>query len=66
MEKIIAHSVSEMMRIVAAARKEWRLPEDEELWFRGEDQKHRATTLQPKLYRHLPGSVGLASESLPN
>lgn len=64
MKRVSAKSVSEVMQIVADARKDWRIPEDAELWFRGEDQKHKATTLQPKLYRHMPNSVRLASISL--
>jgi hypothetical protein len=64
MQKISAHSVSDVMRIVTAARREWHLPEDEELWFRGEDQKYESTTLQPKLYRHLPHTVRKASIAL--
>jgi len=34
----------------------WRVEEDKELWFRGENQDHKDTLLRPELYR--PGQSG--------
>ncbi len=49
------HSASELLAAVRRIRKDWDLPEDEELWFRAEDAKHVDTKLQPKLYRPAKG-----------
>jgi hypothetical protein len=59
-----ARSIADVMKIVGEARKVWELPLDKELWFRGEDRKHRVSTLLPKLYRHLPDDVEKVSKSL--
>lgn len=52
------------MAIVRDARKQWALQEHQEIWFRGEDIKYQASTLQPKLYRHLSKGVETVSNSL--
>ncbi len=52
------------MGIVSAARKEWRVPIDDEIWFRGEDARHKKSSLQPKLYRHLPETATLVSKDI--
>ena len=36
---------------VRAIRKRWKVPKNNELWFRAEDSSHRKTHLQPGLYR---------------
>jgi FRG domain len=36
---------------VREIRRRWRLPNNEELWFRAEDSAHKETHLQPGLYR---------------
>ena len=59
-----ANSIQDVVGIVSEARKEWRLPMDRELWFRGEDAKYLSSTLQPKLYRHLPASVSAVSDAI--
>jgi hypothetical protein len=64
LKKRTAQSIGEVMGIVSEARREWRLPIEDELWFRGEDARHLASTLQPKLYRHLPASVTLVSKDI--
>ena len=64
MQKRTARSVDEVIKIVRDARKAWELDDDQELWCRGEDIKHRTSTLQPKLYRHLPGDVKIVSRAL--
>jgi hypothetical protein len=48
-----AKSISDFLKIVGEARDRWKMKVQEELWFRGEDAKHKSSTLQPKLYRHL-------------
>jgi len=63
-QKRTARSVDEVIKIVCEARKEWDLDADEEIWFRGEDIRHHASTLQPKLYRHLPEEVRIVSDAL--
>ena len=52
------------MGIVSEARREWRLLPEEELWFRGEDAKHKTSTLQPKLYRHLPEKLTIVPKAI--
>jgi FRG domain len=64
MQERTATSVDDVMKIAREARKLWKLPANKELWFRGEDKKHRDSTLLPKLYRHLPSSVGKVSKQL--
>ena len=59
-----ARTVGEVMEIVQEARTVWRLPLDRELWFRGEDRKHSASTLLPKLYRDVPRGTEKVSKSL--
>lgn len=59
-----AKTIDEVMEIVREARRVWRLPVDKELWFRGEDRKHRDSTLLPKLYRNLPKNVAEVSKKL--
>jgi len=61
---VTANSIGEVMGIVSDARKEWGLPTQKELWFRGEDARYLASTLQPKLYRHLPESVTVVSNAI--
>ena len=36
---------------ISSIREQWLANPDDELWFRGEDDKHRDTTLLPELYR---------------
>jgi hypothetical protein len=36
---------------ISSIREQWLANPDDELWFRGEDDKHRHTTLLPELYR---------------
>jgi hypothetical protein len=50
-----AHSVDEVLSVVSRARRHWRLSSDKELWFRAEDATHRATSLQPGLFRPREG-----------
>ncbi|MGA7521349.1 MAG: FRG domain-containing protein [Acidobacteriaceae bacterium] len=64
MKHISAVSIGDVTDIVAETRKKWRLREDEEIWFRGEDQRHKETTLEPKLYRDLPKSINTAPQGL--
>ncbi len=52
------------MSIVKDARVEWKLSLDQEIWFGGEDAKHRRSTLLPKLYRHLPPTTRLVSKDI--
>jgi hypothetical protein len=59
-----AKSIGDVMTIVKDARAEWKLSIDKEIWFRGEDAKHRQSTLQPKLYRHLPSTSQLVSKNI--
>ncbi len=59
-----ANSIGQVMEIVREARKAWEIPVDKELWFRGEDRKHRNSTLLPKLYRHVPKEVEKVSKTL--
>jgi FRG domain len=46
----IAKSLSEFIEKVRKVRQSWAVPDDKELWFRGEDKIHQ-TALRPKLYR---------------
>jgi hypothetical protein len=59
-----AKSIGDVLALVGEARAEWKLKDDEEMWFRGEDAKHQQSTLQPKLYRHLPADVELVSKNI--
>jgi hypothetical protein len=63
-KKRTARSISDISDIVRQARTEWKLKEDEEIWFRGEDAKYQNTTLLPKLYRHLPSDVDIISKNI--
>jgi FRG domain len=59
-----AKSIGDVMAVVSDARREWKLREDQELWFRGENIKHRSSTLVPKLYRHLNDDIQVVSKTL--
>jgi hypothetical protein len=50
MQKRRVTSLSDFINAVDMLRERWRVPADQELWFRGECQKHD-TILRPKLYR---------------
>lgn len=63
-KKKTARSISDISEIVRKARAEWKLKEDEEIWFRGEDAKYRHTTLLPKLFRHLPSHLDIISKNI--
>jgi hypothetical protein len=41
---------------------EWRVPDHQELWFRGEGEKHETSPLRPNLYRP---PMGTAMKSIP-
>lgn len=43
-------SLADFVARVRQIRKDWRVPQHKELWFRGEEKKHE-TFLRPKLYR---------------
>jgi hypothetical protein len=47
----VAQSLGQYFSMVRKLRKDWRLSNARELWFRAEDAKHRPTRLQPSLYR---------------
>jgi hypothetical protein len=47
-------TLSEFVARVRAIRGDWKVPEDKEVWFRGEGEKH-GTLLRPKLYRASEG-----------
>lgn len=64
MKKKTARSIGEISDIVSQARAEWKLRQEEEIWFRGEDAKYLSSTLQPKLYRHLPSKLDIVSNSI--
>jgi hypothetical protein len=57
-------SISEVLNIVGETRDRWKMKEDQELWFRGEDAKHLNSTLQPKLYRHLSADLEVISKNI--
>jgi FRG domain len=42
---------------VGRHRKNWKVPEHKELWFRGESRDHQATLLRPELYRSRKSSA---------
>jgi hypothetical protein len=63
-KKKTARSIGEITDIVSQARTEWKLKEDEEIWFRGEDAKYQPSTLRPKLYRHLPSDLDIVSKNV--
>src|ERR1022692_2351082 len=44
-------SLEQYVREVAKIREEWLSDQADELWFRGEDEKHSKTALLPELYR---------------
>jgi hypothetical protein len=46
---------------VRAIRKRWKVPKNDELWFRAEDSSHRETHLQPGLYRPKENGTRLPS-----
>ena len=51
MKPLIVTSAADLLLTVKKFREEWKVPRRKELWFRAEDDKHKATTLQPKLFR---------------
>src|SRR6516165_9632867 len=53
----LASSVGQFLNTVRSIRKQWKIPEHKELWFRAEDKKYTATQLRPKLYRPPKGKV---------
>ena len=48
-------SLADFMKSVVEFRDRWRVSDDKELWFRGEDQDFVKTRLVPKLYRSKDG-----------
>jgi FRG domain len=50
-KEIVVRSLDEYVRTVAAIRSDWLDDPLNELWFRGEDEKHNETTLWPELFR---------------
>ena len=48
---LVDRPLGECIAAVRKIRDRWKLSEDKELWFRGEDAMHQSTTLQPNLYR---------------
>jgi hypothetical protein len=50
-KEIKVTSLEQYVREVAKIREEWLSDPADELWFRGEDEKHSKTTLLPELYR---------------
>lgn len=55
MKPLVVHSAHELLSTVRDIRKEWKVREAKELWFRAEDTKHVETRLQPTLYRAAKG-----------
>jgi hypothetical protein len=49
-------SLRSYISTVAETRKQWRVPDHKELWFRAEDESHIDTMLQPGLYRPRKGA----------
>ena len=64
MKRRTAKSIGGVLDIVTEARDRWKMKDDQELWFRGEDAKHLSSTLQPKLYRHLSADVEVVSKNI--
>ena len=54
---LTAPSLSEYLKIVSDLRKEWKVKDHKELWFRAESSTHVTTRLQPGLYRPRAGST---------
>lgn len=50
-------SLSSYLAAVAKIRKFWRVPKQNELWFRAEDARYKRTKLQPGLYRPRPSGL---------
>jgi hypothetical protein len=48
--------MADYLSAVGKLRRNWKVPEDKELWFRAEDACHYETRLQPGLYRQRPSS----------
>ena len=46
-----ANSLDDYLAWIALTRDYWNVDDHKELWFRAEDQTHKATMLQPGLYR---------------
>jgi hypothetical protein len=44
-------TLGEYVSAISSIRDEWLDDPDDELWFRGEDDRHRETTLLQELYR---------------
>ncbi len=45
------HSLAEFVAEVRRIRNDWAIPEDKEVWFRGEKRDYGPTRLRPILYR---------------
>jgi hypothetical protein len=48
---MVATSLGQYLLAVTRIRKRWKVPDQDELWFRAEDAHHNKTCLQPGLYR---------------
>jgi len=53
----VARSLGGYLQLVAALRRKWKVPAEDELWFRAEDQSHQTTRLQPGIYRPRDGTA---------
>lgn len=49
--------LSEFIDRVRDIRKDWRVLDHKELWFRGEGEKHEKSLLRPNLYRPPKGAA---------
>jgi hypothetical protein len=54
---LTAASLSYYLKIVSDLRKDWKVKDHKELWFRAESSTHATTRLQPGLYRPRAGST---------
>jgi hypothetical protein len=50
-KELSANSLGEFVQLVSTVREHWEREPLDELWFRGEDEKHSDTSLRPRLFR---------------
>src|SRR5690348_1664438 len=63
-KEVTVTALDAYIREISKIREEWLDDPEDELWFRGEDEKHSKTTLLPELYRsEKPTDKALAMEN---
>jgi hypothetical protein len=66
MKRDTARTLEHYLTVIRRLRRRWKLRRHRELWFRAEDARHRATRLQPQLYRPRSGGVRKTVSTLLN